>query len=79
MSELPPEPIPERGRPYIRAFGSFMCVVCDCHFADRIPPIYVDLPMCPSCGAASWIYGVLVNEGEAPRIRKQIYDEGGSS
>lgn len=37
----------------------FVCVECEHIFAGRMPPICVDLPLCPLCSEESWVYDVV--------------------
>jgi hypothetical protein len=30
-------------------FGLFRCLTCEYEFADRVPPLYEERPLCPVC------------------------------
>lgn len=51
----------------LNQYAEFVCTDPDCDegwFARKLPPIYLDLPVCPTCGGASLLVEALRRDSE---------------
>lgn len=44
---------------HARSFASFCCMECDFTFEGAVPAIFIDLPACPECEAATQIHRIM--------------------